>query len=325
MKSTNQVNQPTGLINQRTNEPTNQQTNKTNKTVVKTILLIFLSFFLFLPSAVLAFDFDGQLKGITITDSASENIAPNAVITYTQEGTTFHFDGSGSSDPDGSILEYKWDFGDGTTATAVMASHTFTEGEDFPVTLSIVDDKGGVSLSQIAINTINNKICFDIPFITQAISNGRGAVGNFSNYFFRGTTYHGDIPLETCQIDIGMKLNTGDIRTKNFYVEIYSLDSNNNLNTLIGKSEPVLGGNMPDNCGMVSFRFNPPVIIEPNNAVVVSMDGSADYSNFADICYKAFNDLYLEGEFSAWHQNKDLNRLYEDGSDLMFQIFNIEK
>jgi serine protease len=56
---------------------------------------------------------------------------------------TVEFDGSPSSDPDGSIAAYEWDFGDaGATATGVTASHTFTDIGSFTVTLRVTDDDG---------------------------------------------------------------------------------------------------------------------------------------------------------------------------------------
>jgi len=57
--------------------------------------------------------------------------------------TNTSFDGSGSYDPDGTIVLYEWDFdGDGTTdATGVTASHHFAVG-DHAVTLTVTDDYG---------------------------------------------------------------------------------------------------------------------------------------------------------------------------------------
>lgn len=65
-----------------------------------------------------------------------------------KEDTPVTFDGSGSSDPDGDALTYKWDFGDGTMATVATAvtTHTYTTGQSgvttqYTVTLVVNDGK----------------------------------------------------------------------------------------------------------------------------------------------------------------------------------------
>lgn len=114
-----------------------------------------LSFLLFGPAQTFAAEFDGTLKEIKITDSAGANQPPTAVINYTQDGATFAFDATESSDQDGNIVEYKWDFGDGSTATGITASHNFNTGTN-PVTLTTKDNEGAVALSQINIVYIAN-------------------------------------------------------------------------------------------------------------------------------------------------------------------------
>jgi PKD repeat protein len=52
------------------------------------------------------------------------------------------FDGSSSSDPNGTITQYSWDFGDGTTASAAMPSHTYDTGGTYTVTLTVTDSFG---------------------------------------------------------------------------------------------------------------------------------------------------------------------------------------
>ena len=149
MKPTNQS------TNQSTNQPTNQSTNQpTNKTTLKTILLVFLFSFLFLPSAVFALDFDGALKEVTITDTGGTNTPPSAVISRTivsQDPLIVDFDASGSTDSDGSVAEYRWDFGDGATGIGATVSHTFSTSGIFPVTLNVVDEAGAIALKQIFI------------------------------------------------------------------------------------------------------------------------------------------------------------------------------
>ncbi|CAN0578035.1 unnamed protein product, partial [Laminaria digitata] len=64
-------------------------------------------------------------------------------------GLTISFDGSGSNDPDGSIATYAWDFGDGSTGTGAMVTHTFTGGTDRTVTLTVTDNQGAQDVDTI--------------------------------------------------------------------------------------------------------------------------------------------------------------------------------
>jgi len=60
---------------------------------------------------------------------------------------TVAFDAGESTDPDGGIASYKWDFGDGDSAIGATTTHTFTAtvATIFIVTLMVTDDDGGVS------------------------------------------------------------------------------------------------------------------------------------------------------------------------------------
>jgi large repetitive protein len=50
------------------------------------------------------------------------------------------FDGSGSTDPDGAIAAWSWDFGDGASAEGVSARHRFQEPGRYQVTLTVRDE-----------------------------------------------------------------------------------------------------------------------------------------------------------------------------------------
>lgn len=54
------------------------------------------------------------------------------------------FDASTSYDPDGTILEYTWVFGDGSKGTGVITSHTYITSDSrvYTVTLTATDDRG---------------------------------------------------------------------------------------------------------------------------------------------------------------------------------------
>lgn len=103
-----------------------------------------------LISATNGASFPGNLKGVTISDAQATNKAPIAAFTYTNNGTTFTFNASGSSDPDGSITEYQWDFGNGTKGNGATVNTNYTPG-NYPVTLTVIDNAKGVALAQQSI------------------------------------------------------------------------------------------------------------------------------------------------------------------------------
>lgn len=71
------------------------------------------------------------------------NVAPTAAIgTPTISSLTVGLSGSGSSDTDGTITGYAWNFGDSSTGTGVSASHTYAAAGSYTVTLTVTDNNG---------------------------------------------------------------------------------------------------------------------------------------------------------------------------------------
>ncbi|WP_210480612.1 LamG-like jellyroll fold domain-containing protein [Naasia sp. SYSU D00948] len=70
------------------------------------------------------------------------NQAPTASFTASVSGSTVTTNGSGSTDADGTIAGYRWDFGDGATATGATASHTYSQAGTYRITLTVTDDDG---------------------------------------------------------------------------------------------------------------------------------------------------------------------------------------
>ena len=66
------------------------------------------------------------------------NEAPTAAFTYSCTDLSCNFDGSDSSDSDGSIASYSWSFGE----TGQTASNTFASAGTYSVTLTVTDDDG---------------------------------------------------------------------------------------------------------------------------------------------------------------------------------------
>ena len=73
------------------------------------------------------------------TALALDNEMPVAKATGSGE-RTITFDGSGSSDPDGPIGSYSWDFGDGTTGSGPKVDHSFAKPGSYAVKLTVTDN-----------------------------------------------------------------------------------------------------------------------------------------------------------------------------------------
>ncbi|HEV8359289.1 MAG TPA: PKD domain-containing protein, partial [Candidatus Thermoplasmatota archaeon] len=86
------------------------------------------------------------------------NEPPVAVISISPEAPTtldtVHFDGSASSDADGTIVSYAWDFGDGTTADTPTVDHTYDDGV-YVVSLTVTDDLGAATTATQTLTVLN--------------------------------------------------------------------------------------------------------------------------------------------------------------------------
>jgi PKD repeat protein len=87
---------------------------------------------------------DSATQSVQI-DEPIINLPPTAVINGPVSGLvgeTLSFSGSDSSDSDGSIVSYAWDFGDGMTGKGVTVTHSYSATGSYTVTLTVTDNGG---------------------------------------------------------------------------------------------------------------------------------------------------------------------------------------
>lgn len=81
------------------------------------------------------------------------NQKPVAVIAAPQcTELSCEFNGSGSTDGDGSVASYSWDFGDGGTGDGATASHDFAGPGEYSVTLTVTDNQGAVGAATVPVS-----------------------------------------------------------------------------------------------------------------------------------------------------------------------------
>ncbi len=86
------------------------------------------------------------------------NEAPVAELSVDCSGLECSFDSSGSTDSDGSIASYAWDFGDGGTSTEAAPTHTFSSAGTYGVSLTVTDDDGatGTDSQDVTVEVVNS-------------------------------------------------------------------------------------------------------------------------------------------------------------------------
>jgi hypothetical protein len=90
---------------------------------------------------------------MTLTPESRPNQLPTARFTVSCVKTDCQFYGGGSSDPDGQITGYSWDFGDGAGSSGSSVQHRYPEGAaSYVAILTVTDDRGGTDTESLIVN-----------------------------------------------------------------------------------------------------------------------------------------------------------------------------
>jgi len=103
------------------------------------------------------------------------NTIPVSTFSYSPDvilpGQPVYFDGSASYDPDGTIVGWNWDFGDGYKISGPnpTVNHTYSEGGTYIVTLEVVDNVGGTG-------STSKTISVERTYLLTVFTSGDGSV-----------------------------------------------------------------------------------------------------------------------------------------------------
>jgi YD repeat-containing protein len=82
---------------------------------------------------------------------------------------TVQFSAAGSTDPDGTIVGYAWNFGDGNSSAETDPTHTYNDAGVYQATLTVTDD-GGASSSAAVTVTVNDATQDEIHVQAQTVT-----------------------------------------------------------------------------------------------------------------------------------------------------------
>ena len=104
-------------------------------------------------------DLSGQSDSDTFTVTV-DNRQPIAQLSVSPSTsgyvtTIFTFDATSSSDPDGTIASYSWDFDDGNIDTGAIVTHSYSSKRSFSVTLTVTDNDGATDQTSTTLYVAN--------------------------------------------------------------------------------------------------------------------------------------------------------------------------
>ncbi len=161
-------------------------------------------------------DNDGASSSSSKTMSVSSgNIPPAASFASDCPDLNCSFDAGASADADGSIVDYSWDFGDGTTGSGVVVNHSFNIDGDYTVNMTVTDSSGASSSSSLTVsvsagggnnNPPSASFTSDCPdlncsFDASASSDSDGAIVSYSWDFGDGAVGNTVTPNHTYATD----------------------------------------------------------------------------------------------------------------------------
>ena len=82
------------------------------------------------------------------------NTRPHASFTVACTGLTCSFDGSGSTDSNGTLVTYAWNFGDGNAGSGKTISHTYALKGSYTVALTVTDNTGATDSTSSVVSPI---------------------------------------------------------------------------------------------------------------------------------------------------------------------------
>ena len=93
-------------------------------------------------SSIALFALSSYTASAVVYPPQQEPVADAGPDQEVEVGDVVTFDGSGSYDPDGEIVSWAWDFGDGNVGEEKITTHTYDTVGEYIVTLTVMDNDG---------------------------------------------------------------------------------------------------------------------------------------------------------------------------------------
>ncbi len=218
-----------------------------------------------------------------LSGGPGENLPPTSSFTASlPSGTTsitVGFDGSASSDPDGSIVSYQWSFGDGTTANGVRVSHVYTARGTFSAKLTVTDNAGATSSAQRTITAGSAPQLSQILLTPDTVSLRPGATKAFTA---EGVDQFGNpFPITPQWLTTGGTIDSPGVFTAGTAEGTYTITATSGtvsgtVNVKVDNTPPTLASATLTNSSTLQVSFSEPVDVGSASLVANYTISSSD-------------------------------------------------
>lgn len=240
-------------------------------------------------------DFDGDCNSNVDELSVGINAPPVANAGDDVRGTIdeiVRFDGSKSSDPDGHLVKYEWNFDDGNIEGTKIAAHSFSKAGKYNVTLKVTDNS--TAINDVTIDNIT--VWVNLPPIANAGKDVEIAVDEVLTLSGSKSTDNDGVIAEYVWSSNGQFENSDEVTTHSF--------------SKPGTYEVKL--KVKDDSGTKS-EYAEDIMIVTVNAPPNSMPGTDVYQTNSVVMFDAGESFDSDGEIIKYNWN------FGDGSSSNMQ------
>jgi len=281
--------------------------------------------------SIQAFDAEG-LDSISSTALISvPNQAPLASFTFSPLSSEINqgiiFNAASSTDSDGQIVSYQWNFGDSATTSTIstITTHSYSTEGDYLIQLTIIDNNSASSIATSTISVSTQQISYQQTDYTNNVKNWdmnpvlhqryiRQTLGNNLSGTISGVDYWIKFLGESYASD----------RDANFQlIECDDINYVVNCQAVVNKIFPYIRNvNFQVFIGENNFTFSTPYILNLNKFYYLQWDFPYVYQWWAwrgeiELGYSA-NDNYEAGYLWTYNPTYENAKPYDNNKDLYF-------
>ncbi|KGJ95074.1 S8 family serine peptidase [Colwellia psychrerythraea] len=129
-------------------------------------------------------------------DDPIDPTPPTASFTENCSDLACNFDSNGSTDPDGDIVSYNWNFGDNSSDNTANPSHSYSAAGTYTVTLTVTDSEGAADSATHTVTVEGDitvpGICSDVSPWSSSASYSQGDQVTFGGHLYEKNFWFGN-------------------------------------------------------------------------------------------------------------------------------------